>query len=141
MAVTISTAKYTSHDVTDVMCPCPNPFRRYVTIPPDDGYRAPSFATAYPWSRATTPASRNDSHTAEPATAPASPSRAKIPAPTIEPMPRNAAPLIVIPLRPPRDRGPPTLGGRPAHADHPDRTRKPPGPPVILRSEERRVGK
>src|SRR5499427_3207051 len=40
---------------------------------------------------ATAPAMRNDSHTAAPATAPAAPSRAKIPAPTIEPTPMNAA--------------------------------------------------
>src|SRR5215467_10280697 len=38
-----------------------------------------------------TPAIRNDSHTAAPATAPAAPSSAKIPAPTIAPTPMNAA--------------------------------------------------
>ena len=38
------------------------------------------------------PASRNESQTADPATAPASPSSAKMPAPTIAPIPRNAAP-------------------------------------------------
>ena len=38
------------------------------------------------------PATRNDSHRAEPATAPASPRSAKIPAPTIAPIPRNTAP-------------------------------------------------
>src|SRR5690349_13256155 len=40
---------------------------------------------------ATTPARRNDSQTAAPATAPAAPSSAKIPAPTIDPTPMNAA--------------------------------------------------
>src|SRR5580700_12253488 len=40
---------------------------------------------------ATTPARRNDSHTAAPATAPAAPSSAKMPAPTIDPTPMNAA--------------------------------------------------
>src|SRR6516164_8574728 len=40
---------------------------------------------------ATTPASRNDSHTAAPATSPAAPSSAKMPAPTIDPTPMNAA--------------------------------------------------
>ena len=38
-----------------------------------------------------TPAIRNDSHTAAPATSPAAPSSAKIPAPTIAPTPMNAA--------------------------------------------------
>ena len=38
-----------------------------------------------------TPAIRNDSHTADPATSPAAPSSAKIPAPTIAPTPMNAA--------------------------------------------------
>ena len=37
------------------------------------------------------PAIRNDSHTAAPATAPAAPSSAKMPAPTIDPTPMNAA--------------------------------------------------
>ena len=37
------------------------------------------------------PAIRNDTHTAAPATAPAAPSSAKIPAPTIDPTPMNAA--------------------------------------------------
>src|SRR5215467_12176131 len=40
---------------------------------------------------ATAPAMRNDSHTAAPATARAAPSRAKMPAPTIDPTPMNAA--------------------------------------------------
>src|ERR1700751_5930598 len=40
---------------------------------------------------ATAPAMRNDSHTAAPATVPAAPSSAKIPAPTIDPTPMNAA--------------------------------------------------
>src|SRR5215471_10354907 len=40
---------------------------------------------------ATAPARRNDSHTAAPATAPAAPRSAKIPAPTIDPTPMNAA--------------------------------------------------
>src|SRR5436190_18466719 len=38
-----------------------------------------------------TPAIRNDSHTAAPATSPAAPSSAKIPAPTIAPTPMKAA--------------------------------------------------
>ncbi len=38
------------------------------------------------------PARRNESQTADPATAPASPSSAKMPAPTMAPMPRKAAP-------------------------------------------------
>ena len=37
------------------------------------------------------PAIRNESQTAAPATAPASPSKAKIPAPTIAAIPMNAA--------------------------------------------------
>ena len=41
------------------------------------------------------PASRNESQTAEPATAPAWPRSAKMPAPTIAPTPRNAAPMTV----------------------------------------------
>src|SRR5918995_581711 len=41
------------------------------------------------------PASRNESQTAAPATVPASPSSAKMPAPTIAPMPRKAAPRTV----------------------------------------------
>src|SRR5215469_13784011 len=40
---------------------------------------------------ATAPARRNDTHTAAPATSPAAPRRAKIPAPTIDPTPMNAA--------------------------------------------------
>src|SRR5690242_9315236 len=40
---------------------------------------------------ATPPARRNDSHTAAPDTAPAAPSSAKIPAPTIDPTPMKAA--------------------------------------------------
>src|SRR5215472_1572799 len=40
---------------------------------------------------ATAPARRNDTHTAAPATSPAAPSSAKIPAPTIDPTPMNAA--------------------------------------------------
>ena len=43
------------------------------------------------------PASRNEIHTAEPATAPAWPRSAKIPAPTMAPTPRNAAPRTVRP--------------------------------------------
>jgi hypothetical protein len=46
-------------------------------MPPEEGYRAPSFATAYPCNVAMMPAIRNDSHVAAPATAPASPRRAK----------------------------------------------------------------
>ena len=42
------------------------------------------------------PASRNESQTADPATAPASPSSAKMPAPTIAPMPRKAAPRTLM---------------------------------------------
>ena len=42
------------------------------------------------------PAMRKDTHTAEPATAPAAPSSAKIPAPTMEPTPMNAAWMTVI---------------------------------------------
>src|SRR5690349_9454384 len=40
---------------------------------------------------ATAPARRNDTHTAAPATSPAAPRSAKIPAPTIDPTPMNAA--------------------------------------------------
>jgi hypothetical protein len=65
-------------------------------MPPEEGYRAPSFAIAYPCSVATMPAMRNESHT----TAPASPRRAKIPAPTMEPTPRKTAPRTVIAPRP-----------------------------------------
>jgi hypothetical protein len=94
--VTINAAKYSSQDVIAVICPFPKPCSRKVTMPPEDGYRAPSFATAYPCNVAMMPAMKNDSHTAAPATAPASPRRAKIPAPTIEPTPRKAAPRTVI---------------------------------------------
>jgi hypothetical protein len=38
------------------------------------------------------PPIKNDTQTAAPAMVPASPNKAKIPAPTIEPMPRNTAP-------------------------------------------------
>ena len=42
------------------------------------------------------PARRKESQTADPATVPASPSSAKMPAPTIAPMPRKAAPRTVM---------------------------------------------
>jgi hypothetical protein len=42
------------------------------------------------------PAIRKDSQTAEPATAPAAPSSAKIPAPTIDPTPMKVAWTTVI---------------------------------------------
>src|SRR6185436_8151781 len=42
------------------------------------------------------PPIRNEIHTAAPATAPASPSRAKMPAPIIEPIPSTVAPRSVI---------------------------------------------
>ena len=45
------------------------------------------------------PAARNDSQTAEPAIWPASPSKAKMPAPTMPPMPRKEALRTVIALR------------------------------------------
>jgi hypothetical protein len=41
------------------------------------------------------PASRNDSHTAAPATSPAVPSREKIPAPTMAPTPMKAASRVL----------------------------------------------
>src|SRR4051812_30934041 len=53
-------------------------------------------ATAYPCNIAMMPAIRNDNHTAAPATAPASPRRAKMPAPTMEPTPMKTAPLTVM---------------------------------------------
>lgn len=46
------------------------------------------------------PAIRNDSQTAAPATAPAAPRRAKIPAPTIEPTPMYVACSTVMRLAP-----------------------------------------
>ena len=48
-------------------------------------------ANEYPCNMAITPAMRNEIHTAAPATSPAVPSSEKIPAPTIEPTPMNAA--------------------------------------------------
>src|SRR6185437_14212225 len=75
--------------------PRPKPSMRYVIRPPDDGKREPSFTQTYPSSSATPPPIRNESQTAAPATAPASPSRAKIPAPIIDPTPRNVAPRTV----------------------------------------------
>ena len=77
--------------MTPVKWPLPVDFATYSKNPPADGYRAPSFANEYPCNPATTPAIRNDSHTAAPATSPAAPSSAKIPAPTIAPTPMNAA--------------------------------------------------
>ena len=44
------------------------------------------------------PAMRNESQTADPATAPAAPSRAKIPAPTIDPTPMKVACITVMRL-------------------------------------------
>ena len=41
------------------------------------------------------PARRKESHVAAPATAPAWPRSAKMPAPTIDPTPRKAAPMTV----------------------------------------------
>ena len=45
MAVTMIAANHSNHDTTPVVWPLPNPSRRKVTIPPLDGYVAPSFAT------------------------------------------------------------------------------------------------
>ena len=69
----------------------PQPRITYSKKPPADGYRAPSFANEYPCSAATAPASRNEIQTAAPATSPVAPSNAKIPAPTMDPTPMNAA--------------------------------------------------
>src|SRR5918995_1395914 len=63
--------------------------------PPEDGYRTPSLTTVYPRSAATAPERRNESQTADPATVAASPRSAKIPAPTIAPIPRKIAPRTV----------------------------------------------
>src|SRR5690242_5814517 len=60
-------------------------------MPPSDGYFAPSLPKEYPCRAAMAPASRNDNQTADPATSPAAPSSAKIPAPTIAPTPMNDA--------------------------------------------------
>ena len=57
---------------------------------------APSLAKEYPCSPAIAPAMRNDSQTAGPATAPAAPSSAKMPAPTIDPTPMKVAWATVI---------------------------------------------
>ena len=77
--------------MTPVKWPCPHPRTTYSRKPPAEGYRAPILAKEYPCSAATPPARRNEIQTAEPATSPAVPSRAKIPAPTMEPTPMNAA--------------------------------------------------
>ena len=73
------------------ICPMPNPRLMYSMSPPADGYRAPNLANEYPCRAAITPASRNDSQTAAPATSPAAPRSEKMPAPTIAPTPMNAA--------------------------------------------------
>src|SRR4051812_31198498 len=85
-----------SQAVALVTCPRPNPCPRYSSMPPSEGYFAPSLPNEYPCRPAITPASRKDSHTADPATSPAAPSRAKIPAPTIAPTPMNEACTRVI---------------------------------------------
>src|SRR3954447_1755578 len=54
------------------------------------------------------PAIRKESQTAEPAIAPASPRRAKMPAPTIAPTPRKAAPVTLIEPWPPGPADPPS---------------------------------
>src|SRR3954451_12583001 len=79
------------HAITPVKWPVPHPRTTYSRNPPADGYRAPSFANEYPWRAATPPARRNEIQTAAPATSPAAPSSAKIPAPTMEPTPMKAA--------------------------------------------------
>ena len=63
----------------------------YSSKPPAEGYRAPNLANEYPCSTATPPARRKEIQTAEPATSPAAPSSAKIPAPTMDPTPMKAA--------------------------------------------------
>ena len=65
-------------------------------MPDADAYFLPSFANEYPCSAAMMPAIRNDIQTAESAIVPASPSRAKMPAPTIAPTPMNTAWVRVI---------------------------------------------
>ena len=70
------------------------PGRRASLRPRGTSHRA--WRTSSPAARRWRPAIRNDSHTADPATAPAAPSRAKIPAPTIEPTPMNVAWMTVI---------------------------------------------
>src|SRR5512145_694507 len=87
MALTASS----SHAMTPVKWPSPQPRITYSRKPPADGYRAPSFANEYPCSADTAPASRKEIQTAAPATSPAAPSNAKIPAPTMDPTPMNAA--------------------------------------------------
>ncbi len=86
---------YPSQEAMPTSLPTPNPLTRYVISPPEDGYRIPSFAQTYPINIATPPPTRNEIQTAEPATAPASPSSAKIPAPIIEPIPSTVAPRSV----------------------------------------------
>ena len=65
-------------------------------MPEADACFLPSFANEYPCSAAMMPAIRNDIQTAESAIAPASPRRAKMPAPTIAPTPMNTACVRVI---------------------------------------------
>ncbi len=74
-----------------VKCPSPYAFSTYSSSPLADGKRAPNLAKEYPWRAAIPPARRNDTHTAAPATSPAGASSEKMPAPTMAPMPMNAA--------------------------------------------------
>ena len=56
----------------------------------------PILAIAYPSASDTRPAARKEIQTAAPAMSPACPRRAKMPAPTMAPMPRKTAPRSVI---------------------------------------------
>ena len=89
---TTKAAAYPSHEATPSSRPLPKPWRKYSISPPWDGYRIPSLTTLYASSVVITPARRNESQTADPAMTAAWPSNAKMPAPTIEPMPMKAAP-------------------------------------------------
>ena len=94
--MTTKAAAYPSHEATPSSRPFPKPCSRYSINPPWDGYRIPSLTTLYASSAVTSPARRNESQTADPAMTAAWPRRAKIPAPTIEPMPMNAAPRTLM---------------------------------------------
>ncbi len=91
-ATTTNAAAYPSHEAIPSRRPFPKPCRRYSISPPSEGYRIPSLTTLYARSPVTMPARRNESQTADPARTAAWPSKAKMPAPTMEPMPMNAAP-------------------------------------------------
>src|SRR3954453_16236127 len=86
MTVTTAAA-YTIQDETPAMRPLPNPSTSDPTTPPAERERVADTSSA-----ATIPPPRNAIQVAGPATAPVAAKSAKIPAPIIEPDPREGAP-------------------------------------------------